>query len=260
MGIAFLTTAMATKTATPNDEQPTFFSSGVQKVSMVELYTSEGCSSCPPADRWFSELKSDPGLWRNFVPVAFHVDYWDYIGWRDRYARAEFGDRQRRYEREGGVNTVYTPGVLFAGREWRDWRREEPIASNGDLVGNLVVQLVGDQVDASFRAIDNTSERLTFHVAILGMGLESSVNAGENHGELLRHDFTVLGYTSADASQYDSRFAKRFALPPVVEKAREYAIAAWVSTSDRIAPIQSTGGILDHSQWPIRTTSERTGD
>jgi len=62
------------------------FSSGTNHVSLVELYTSEGCSSCPPADRWFSELKRDDGLWREFVPLAFHVDYWDYIGWQDRFA------------------------------------------------------------------------------------------------------------------------------------------------------------------------------
>ncbi len=60
--------------------------SGDTRVNLLELYTSEGCSSCPPADRWLSGLRQDPRLWRQLVPVAFHVDYWDGIGWPDRFA------------------------------------------------------------------------------------------------------------------------------------------------------------------------------
>ena len=64
----------------------TRFESGPQQISLVELYTSEGCSSCPPAEAWLSRLKEEPGLWKNFVPIAFHVDYWDRLGWRDRFS------------------------------------------------------------------------------------------------------------------------------------------------------------------------------
>ena len=91
------------------------------RVSLLELYTSEGCSSCPPADRWVSKLRDDPRLWHEVVPVAFHVDYWDYIGWPDRFASPAFGARQREYARTRHVSTVYTPGLVLAGEEWRSW-------------------------------------------------------------------------------------------------------------------------------------------
>ncbi len=74
--------------------------SDVTQSNLIELYTSEGCSSCPPADRWLSTLKDHPALWQQLVPIAFHVDYWDYIGWKDRFARAEFTDRQRRFRKK----------------------------------------------------------------------------------------------------------------------------------------------------------------
>ena len=81
-------------------------------VPLVELYTSEGCSSCPPADRWLSQQV--PG---RFVPLALHVDYWDYIGWRDRFAQARFGQRQRDMVNRGGGRVVYTPQVMLSGVE-----------------------------------------------------------------------------------------------------------------------------------------------
>ena len=70
------------------------FSSGPAQVALVELYTSEGCSSCPPAERWLGELRTAPGLWRDFVPVAWHVDYWNRLGWPDRFSTKEFTARQ----------------------------------------------------------------------------------------------------------------------------------------------------------------------
>lgn len=71
--------------------------SGEERVRVIELFTSEGCSSCPPADAWLSGLMDDPGLWNSLIPVAFHVDYWDHIGWKDRFSDAAFTERQRRY-------------------------------------------------------------------------------------------------------------------------------------------------------------------
>src|SRR5881394_2772067 len=74
----------------------TFQSSGEQ-VALLELYTSEGCSSCPPAETWLSRLKESPKLWKDFVPVAFHVDYWDYLGWKDPFAAKVYTERQHEY-------------------------------------------------------------------------------------------------------------------------------------------------------------------
>lgn len=71
------------------------FESGVRQNVMIELYTSEGCSSCPPAEAYLNAYAVHPQLWTRYLPLAFHVDYWDYLGWRDRYAAAEHGARQR---------------------------------------------------------------------------------------------------------------------------------------------------------------------
>ena len=73
---------------------PVSFSSPVQQATLIELYTSEGCSSCPPADSWLSQFKDNEHLWTQIVPVSFHVDYWDNLGWRDRFSSAEFSRRQ----------------------------------------------------------------------------------------------------------------------------------------------------------------------
>ena len=91
------------------------FESSEKPTALVELYTSEGCSSCPPADRWLSSLKDDEGLWKEFVPLAFHVDYWDYIGWEDRFADKQYSQRQRRYAHEFSEPTVYTPVYVGPG-------------------------------------------------------------------------------------------------------------------------------------------------
>ncbi|TPW10725.1 MAG: hypothetical protein FD130_2142 [Halothiobacillaceae bacterium] len=114
--------------------------STVQRTAVLELYTSEGCSSCPPADRWLHQFTTDARLWRDIVPLAFHVDYWDYLGWRDRFAHPEHTARQQTYAAIGGIKTVYTPGLVLNGREWRGWfeRRTLPIppaAAVGVLTG-----------------------------------------------------------------------------------------------------------------------------
>jgi hypothetical protein len=93
------------------------FDSGPQRVHLIELFTSQGCSSCPPAEAWLSKLKSEPGLWKNFVPLAFHVDYWDRLGWRDPFAMKEWTARQYQYSANWKSEGVYTPGFVLDGRE-----------------------------------------------------------------------------------------------------------------------------------------------
>src|SRR5205809_201633 len=75
--IALLSTALTSRVAGQT------FESGPARVHVIELFTSQGCSSCPPAEAWLSKLKNEPRLWKDFMPIAFHVDYWDRLGWRD---------------------------------------------------------------------------------------------------------------------------------------------------------------------------------
>ncbi|MFQ3324005.1 MAG: hypothetical protein ACI90U_001830 [Pseudomonadales bacterium] len=97
------------------------FKSGDKQVQLIELYTSEGCSSCPPADNFLTTFLDDPTLWHSRIPIAIHVDYWDYIGWQDRFASKENSARQRLHAQQGNVSQVYTPGFIVSGEEWRSW-------------------------------------------------------------------------------------------------------------------------------------------
>src|SRR5262245_36872571 len=90
--------------------------------ALVELYTSEGCDSCPPADRWLSSLGGKGYTADRVVPIALHVDYWDYIGWKDPYARAAHSARQRKMASLARAAAIYTPQVLVQGKDFRDWR------------------------------------------------------------------------------------------------------------------------------------------
>ncbi len=95
--------------------------SGERTVALVELYTSQGCSSCPPADRWLSGLGARGYVPQRVVPLSLHVDYWDYIGWKDPYAKGEFSARQRKLTQLQRSALVYTPQVLLQGRDFRRW-------------------------------------------------------------------------------------------------------------------------------------------
>jgi len=227
------------------DEPALVFTSGDSQVALIELFTSEGCSSCPPADRWLSGLTRDPKLWRDYLPVAFHVDYWDYIGWPDRFARRDWSDRQRRYAREGGVHTVYTPGLFLNGSEWRDWRGLDRPDVAGAPAGALVAELSGGRLAIAFNGDGFPGYgELTATVALLGMGLTSDVDAGENRGRVLRHDFVVLGLSSKTLDRQGHRYTATLALPASDVVAPRYAFAAWISPAERQAPLQAAGGWL----------------
>ncbi|MCW8988476.1 MAG: DUF1223 domain-containing protein, partial [Gammaproteobacteria bacterium] len=93
--------------------------SGIKKNTLIELYTSEGCSSCPPAEKYLNNFTKKKDLWKTWIPVAFHVDYWDYIGWKDRFAEKKFAQRQRQYAQLKRASTVYTPAFMVNGDSWR---------------------------------------------------------------------------------------------------------------------------------------------
>ena len=123
----------------------TEFESPVEAVALVELFTSEGCNSCPPADAWFSSLAESEHLWSRYVPVAFHVTYWDSLGWRDRFAQKTFDARHATTALRAG-SPVYTPGVFVAGKEWRQWRRAPRML---DEIPNGTVGVLKLELDAA---------------------------------------------------------------------------------------------------------------
>lgn len=237
-GLAFATLGVGAVKA------DTVFESGPQQVALVELYTSQGCSSCPPADRWMTLQKGQPELWKSYVPLALHVDYWDYIGWQDPFAQPAFGQRQRGYEDEGSVNAVYTPGMMLDGREWRGWARDEIPASAGASTGILNVVVKKEEIQVTFMPGESEYEQLSIHVAILGFDLKSRVTRGENRGRELLNDFIVLQLAAAPLARQADHFTAvmpSFTTGPVNTN---LAIAAWIEAPSSQTPLQAVGGWL----------------
>lgn len=240
---AFLAIVMATPS--PAAEQRLV--GGPNRVALVELFTSEGCSSCPPAERWLGSLREEPGLWRDFVPLAFHVNYWDHLGWPDRFASREFTQRQRAHASRWGTDAVYTPCFVRNGAEWRPEPR--PPAASSEKAGLLVVTLHANRrARAEFTPIVAARADAVYdlHVALLGSGLGSQVTAGENRGETLRHEFAVLALQKHRLAAGGAASAIEFDLPrsKIAEVPRQ-ALAAWITLRGELAPLQATGGWLE---------------
>lgn len=221
------------------------FSSGTRPVALIELFTSEGCSSCPPADRWLGALRTDRGLWRDYVPVAFHVNYWDNLGWKDRLSSRTFTDRQYALASNWGTRSVYTPCFVRNGAEWHPVG-DAPGAAGG-AAGVLEVEIAGGRCRAQWTpAGAGLAGGFEVHVALLGGGIVSRVSAGENRGSTLTHEFVALGLADQDlVSAGAGPQGAEFPLPArSVADAPRLAIAAWVTRRGELTPIQATGGWL----------------
>ncbi|NKC15054.1 MAG: DUF1223 domain-containing protein [Gammaproteobacteria bacterium] len=223
---------------------PVVFESGPERVSVVELFTSEGCHSCPPADRWISGLRDDTRLWHKIVPVAFHVTYWDYIGWRDRFGDESYSLRQREHRYLGNVRSVYTPGFVVNGQEWRAWFSRGAVPLAEDRPGTLRARIDNGLVNVQYTprtAIDGPFEVV---VARLGFNLHSDVDAGENSGKRLKHDFVVLGVESGQLAPSGNAYASTVLLPKSKYLSDPGGLAVWVTAPGQQSPIQALGGYL----------------
>src|SRR6266850_7749231 len=148
------------------------FESKPARTHLLELFTSEGCSSCPPAEAWLSNLKNEPRLWQDFVPVAFHVDYWDHLGWRDPFASKMWTERQADYSARWKSESVYTPAFVLDGVVWRNTALP-PAAT--ETPGVLRITINGERVTAAFKPATDAGRRYESHVARLGFALGSNV-------------------------------------------------------------------------------------
>jgi hypothetical protein len=176
--------------------------SGAKTAALVELYTSEGCSSCPPADNRLGHLDQVIGPAAEAVPLAMHVGYWDYIGWHDPYAKDAFVERQKWLVQLNHHRTVYTPHFFVAGSELAlqeeglgaEVRRvnakpaeaEIRVKADVDADGVLVVS-----ADATARARPTP---VALYLAVTESGLSSKVTRGENGGATLAHDHVVRAW------------------------------------------------------------------
>lgn len=239
-----LTLAMILSSTVALWADPVTFESEDTPATLLELFTSEGCSSCPAADAWVSKLRTDAGLWKQVVPVVFHVDYWDKLGWPDRFASAANTGRQRRYAAEWRSDSIYTPGFVINGREWRAWFRR-PVLPEGPTTkaGRLAITVSERGAEVTFAAADPKWKSLIVELAFLGGDLESEVKRGENSGRRLKHDFTVLHFVSATMRAEGSHFSAALPMPSKTSDAIS-AVAAWIIPGNAQPPIQATGGWL----------------
>lgn len=166
--------------------------SGPTRAALLELYTSEGCSSCPPADHWLGKLQPAP---QRLVPLALHVDYWDYIGWQDKFAKPVFTERQRN---AAGIGFVYTPQVMLNGQDFHGWRNQAEFEKTVSAINRSAPQadisltLTPGAGEVGLNAAVKTKESdAAFYIAVYENDLTSQVRAGENGGATLHHDYVV---------------------------------------------------------------------
>ena len=225
--------------------------SGTTKVPLLELYTSEGCSSCPPADKWLSSMKLSAN---KVVPLAFHVDYWDYIGWKDRFAKPEYSVRQNRNVTFSGSSFVYTPQFSINGQDFRGWndsRLNQVVESSlkqpsrANLTLNTTNQENGDiLLKASAQVLElEDSKHSEIYIAIYENKLVSNVKAGENNGRELKHDYVVRDLLGAYQLNNKSEFSKSITLKPEW-KGRNAGAVIFVQNSQN-------GEILQSLQLPF---------
>ncbi|MDJ0778220.1 MAG: DUF1223 domain-containing protein [Gammaproteobacteria bacterium] len=187
--------------------------SGTHQTAVLELYTSEGCSSCPPADRWMSKLTEVSSDDLDVLALGFHVDYWDYLGWRDRFADRDYSNRQRLLGANNRQGTIYTPEFFVNGREARGSqniigmiraanRREAPLS---------LELRVSRQDDSLLLELHSPGERNTVgqvhhRYFVYENDLVTEVERGENSGRKLSHQQVVRHMSPPRNLQVDNRY------------------------------------------------------
>ncbi len=233
--------------------------SGPQRTPVIELFTSEGCSSCPPADQWLSTLKGQP-----VVAQAFHVGYWDYIGWVDRFATQAHTARQNDIARANRLFNIYTPQVVRDGKDWPRWRTERllqgdqaaaysgikflnPVASasqaQAPAQASITLQRVAQSDQYTARIIPgNGVSNWSAYWTVTEHGHNSKVKAGENKGEFLQHDFVVRQYVPV--GRYEGAQTLSFAsIAPTPGHARQINVVVHDSRSGE--PLQALSLMCD---------------
>ena len=223
---------------------------GETKVNLLELYTSQGCHSCPPAEKLMNSLDNNPRLWKDFIPLALHVDYWNYIGWKDPFSSPQYSKRQRYHRTLGNIQSVYTPGWLINGKEWHGFftvsKERIPHLSYPSIPLNAELNNKGYlTVTIPYESKNPTPKPALLYTAILGSGYTHNITSGENNGKKLDSNFVVL-----KLSEHKIRNKTRWQIPlPKVEdteNSKKMALAIWLSDRN-LKPIQAVGNWIDKS-------------
>ena len=203
--------------------------SGPNRAALVELYTSEGCSSCPPADQKLGRLKQALEPAAAAVPLALHVGYWDYLGWTDPFAQAGFAERQRWLVDANHRGVVYTPEFFVSGTELDAWQKDlrdevqrvnaSPAEADIRIEANIETN---DRLVVTAQATARGhGDRTALYVAVAESGLVSRVTRGENGGATLTHDHVVRAWVGPiPLAGGTARVRSRIALPASWNRAR----------------------------------------
>jgi hypothetical protein len=223
--------------------------------AVVELYTSEGCDSCPPADRWLSALTHGADA-SGVVALAFHVDYWDRLGWRDRFGSAAFTARQHEQSQRQHEAFVYTPQILLQGGDFPAWRvAGQPaaaIAAINAKPARAMIELAATPVDRSATAVDvrvrvpqaRDRTHASIAVALVQDGLASEVKAGENAGKRLAHDHVVRQWHVSAATLDAAGEAKEHLVLALPAEAGPLSVVAFAEDA-------ATGAVLQAVSMPL---------
>ena len=185
-------------------------SSNGQQTAVLELYTSEGCSSCPSADRWLAALVEVPNDELDVLALAFHVDYWDYLGWKDRFGSPRYTSRQRQLGSNNNQRTIYTPEFFVDGKEARGTRKVlDKIRSANKQQAQIQLKLSISkssnalQIELQSVTPDAVDKPLQHRYFVYENQLMSDVTRGENSGERLFHQ-QVVRYMSPELDLKDN--------------------------------------------------------
>lgn len=173
--------------------------SGEHTTALLELYTSEGCSSCPPADEWLAALPAQQTVPGKVVPLALHVDYWNHLGWVDIYSQKKFSDRQSRRTFLKQTSSVYTPQVMLNGHVLPRWRQQAdsaiPLVNATPAHADIALDIKQDasrlDITVNAKTRKNYPGQAELYVAVYERNLVRHIKAGENRGRTIRHDFVV---------------------------------------------------------------------
>ncbi len=204
--------------------------------ALVELFTSQGCSSCPSADRLLGKYAAENN--EHIIAIAFHVDYWNRLGWQDPFSSAAFSDRQRNYASSFGNESIYTPQVIINGSS-------KMIGSDASKVAAAVSRAMAQQSTAGISianaaakdgtisfsyTISGTYNKTVINAALVQRKVETAIRAGENRGVNLSNYNVVRDFTTTTASQ--SSGTMELALPTGT-KATDYSIVVYLQQADQ---------------------------
>lgn len=225
----------------------TIFNSGEKKVSIIELYTSQGCSSCPIADEWISELKTHHKLFKDFIPLSFHVTYWDYIGWQDIFANKLNDNRQRNYANKvWKKNSVYTPQFVIDTKEYRQWFFNKNFPElEKKYAGNLNISFDKNKLlEVKYNNKKIKNKQVLINIVLLGFDYKINIKSGENKAKTLKHDFVVLEHIQKNSKIINNSLNFKDKIYKFNKKKnRKYALAVWIS-DNKYNQLQAVGGYL----------------